>query len=58
MISKFLRTNRFKWINPKNFDSNKYSGNSSKRCVLQVDLEYPAELSELHNDYPLVRDKT
>ena len=30
--------------------------NSSKRCVLQVDLECPKELRELHNDYPLAPD--
>ena len=23
-----------------------------KGCILEVDLEYPAELHELHNDYP------
>ena len=42
-MSKFLPTNEFKWINPKEFDSNKYSNNSSKVCVLEVDLEYPKE---------------
>ena len=35
------------------FDLNKYGSNSSKGCVLEVDLEYPKELRELHNDYPL-----
>ena len=34
---------------------NKYASNSSKGCVLEVDLEYP---EELHNDYPLATDKT
>ena len=33
---------------------NKYSSNSSKGCA---DLEYPKELQELHNDYPLAPDK-
>ena len=27
-LSKFLLTSRFKWIDPKNVDSNKYSSNS------------------------------
>ena len=36
---------------------NKYTSNSSKGCVLEVDLEYPKELRELHNDYPLAPDK-
>ena len=36
---------------------NKYIINSSKGCVLEVDLEYPKELRELHKDYPLAPDK-
>ena len=36
---------------------NKYTSNSLKGCVLEVDLEYPKELPELHNDYPLGPDK-
>ena len=38
-------------------DWNKYISNSSKGCVLEVDLEYPKELQELHNDYPLAPGK-
>ena len=56
-ISMFLPTSGFKWIDPKEFDLNKYTSNSSKGCVLEVDLEYRKELSELHNDYPLASDK-
>ena len=36
---------------------NKCNCNSSKGCVLEIDLEYPKELQELHSDYPLVPDK-
>ena len=49
-MSKFLPTSGFKWIDPKEFDLNKYTSNSSKVCVLEVDLEYPKELRELHNN--------
>ena len=35
---------------------NKYTSNSSKGCVLEIGLEYPKELRELHNDYPLAPD--
>ena len=56
-MSKFLSTNGFKWIDPKEFDLNKYISNSSKRCAVEVDLEYPKELRELHNDYSLALDK-
>ena len=57
-MTKFLPTNGFKWIDPKEFGLNKYTNNNSKECVLEVDLEYPKELQELHNDYPLAPDKT
>ena len=36
---------------------NKYTSNSSKGCAVEVDLEYPKELRELHNDYLLAPDK-
>ena len=53
----FIPTSGFKWIDPKEFDLNKCTSNSSKGCVLKVDLEYPKELRELHNNYPLASDK-
>ena len=56
-MSKFLSTSGFKWIDTKEFDLNKYSSNSSKGCVLEIDLEYPKELRELYNDYSLAPDK-
>ena len=56
-MSQFLSTSGFKWMDPKEFDLNKYIRNSSKRCVLEVDLEYRKELQELYNDYPLAPDK-
>ena len=36
---------------------NKYTSNSSRGRVLEVDLEYPKELQELNNHYPLALDK-
>ena len=56
-MSKFLPATGFKWMDPKEFDLNKYTNNSSKGCVLEVDLEYPEELRELHNDSQLASDK-
>ena len=55
-MSKFLPAGRFKWIDPKEFDMNKYTCNNSKVCLLEVDLQYPVELKELHNDYLLALD--
>ena len=56
-MSKFLPTRDFKKIHHKEFDLNKYTSNSSKGCILEVDFEYPKELCKFHNDYPLSPDK-
>ena len=56
-MSNFLQQTGFKWRDPKEFNLNKYASNSSKVCVLEVDLEYPKELRELQNDYPLAPAK-
>ena len=56
-MSKFLPSGGLKWIDPKYFDWNKYSSNSSKVCVLEVVLEYPKELRESNNEHALASDK-
>ena len=38
-MSEFLSTNGFRWIDPKEFDLNKYN-NGSKGYILEIDLEY------------------
>ena len=43
-MSKCLPTSGLKWVDSKEFDLNKYTSNSSKGCVFEVDLEYPKEL--------------
>ena len=52
-LSKFIPAGEFKRINPTKFDLHKYRSNSSKGCVLDVDLEYPKKLNNLQNDYSL-----
>ena len=39
------------------FDVNSIAKNSSGGYILEVDLEYPDELHELNNDYPLAQEK-
>ena len=56
-MSQILPTSSFKWIDRKEFDLNKYTSNSLKGCVLEVDLEYPKDFRELQNDYQLAPDK-
>ena len=55
-MSKFRPKIGVKWVYSKEFDLNKYTSNSSKGCVHKVHLEYPQELQELHNYYPLAPD--
>ena len=38
-------------------DLGKYKEDSRERFLLKVDLEYPNDLHELHNDYPLIPEK-
>ena len=57
VMSKFLAASEFKLTDPKEYDLDKYTSNSSKGCFLEVVLEYPKGLRKLHNDYPLAPDK-
>ena len=41
----------------KKLNVNLFSGNSSDGYILEVDLEHPDELHDLHNDYPLALEK-
>jgi hypothetical protein len=43
-----LPTGNFKWMNEHEIRTWR-----STPCLLEVDLEYPEELHDLHNDYPL-----
>ena len=36
---------------------NKYTKDHKKGLILEVDLEYPEELHDLHNDYPCAPEK-
>ena len=51
-MSMKLPTHGFKWMN-------KYELNNLENysCILEVDLEYPKELHDLHNDYPLAPEQ-
>ena len=59
-MSQYLLYGGFKWLNQKEidkFDENSISENSSIGYILEVDLEYPNELHQLRNDYPLTPEK-
>ena len=59
-MSQFLPTGGFKWLTEKQIDKTnlaKYKEDSKKGLILEVDLEYPKELHELHNEFPLGAEK-
>ena len=54
--SRPLPQKNFKWVTDdsiKNFDVSVVSDDSDTGYILEVDLEYPKELHDLHSDYPL-----
>ena len=59
-MSQYLPTGGFRWMTQKQIDKidlGKYNEYSDKGIILEVDLEYPKELHNLHNDYPLATEK-
>ena len=59
-MSQYLPTGGFRWMTQKQIDKidlTKYKEDSDKGIILEVDLEYPEELHNLHNDYPLAAEK-
>ena len=57
-MSECLPYEKFEWLkNVDKFDVNLIGEKSDTGYFLEVDLEYPNELLELHNDYPLAPEK-
>ena len=59
-MRQYLPISNFKWI--ENIDKIEQKlmnikNNSSTGYVLEVDLEYPKKLHDIHNDYPLAPEK-
>ena len=59
-MSQCLPTGGFKWLNQKKISKinlGSYTADSKKGLILEVDLQYPSNLHNLHNDYPLGAEK-
>ena len=59
-MSQYLPTGGFRWMTQKQIDKinlAKFKEDSEKGLILEVDLEYPEDLHDLHNDYPLAPEK-
>ena len=59
-MSQYLPTGNFKWMTDKEIskiDLGRYKADGKKGLILEVDLEYPQELHDIHNDYPVAPEK-
>ena len=59
-MSQYLPTGNFKWMTDKEIskiDLGKYKADGKKGLILEVDLEYPKELHDIHNDHPVAPEK-
>lgn len=59
-MSQPLPTGEFDWLTEEeisNLDITQISDDSEEGYILEVDLEYPKALHDLHNDYPLAPKK-
>ena len=59
-MSQYLPTGGFKWLTEKQINKinlAQYNENSNKGLLIEVDLGYPKELHDLHNDYPLAAER-
>ena len=57
-MSEYLPHGKFKWLkNVDELDIMSINEKGDLGYILEVDLKYPKELHELHNDYPLAPEK-
>jgi len=57
-MSQPLPVRNFNWMSEAQLENWKeFSDQDGKGCILEVDLEYPKELHDLHNDYPLAPER-
>ena len=55
-----LPVGNFEWMSDselKNWKNHSCSSIRPSGCILEVDLEYPEDLQDLHNDYPLAPER-
>ena len=57
-MSKPLPTDSFEWMTDEELQNwAEGSNEKGKGCILEVDLEYPKELHDEHNEYPLAPER-
>jgi len=57
-MSQPLPAGNFKWMTESLLENwREISSHEGRGCILEVDLEYPKELHDLHNDNPLAPER-
>ncbi len=56
-MSQYLPHNNFQWINANTINIEKLDEDDEIGYILEVDLEYPSNLHNDHNDYPFCVEK-
>ena len=59
-MSQFLPLNHFSWVAKKELDLIDWEllgDDSNQGFIIECDLEYPPELHDAHNDYPLAAER-
>ena len=59
-MSQYLPTGQFRWLTKEQIKKTNlanYSEEHDEGLLLEVDLDYPKELHDLHNDFPLAPEK-
>ena len=56
-MSKPLPIHGFKWMSKAELNKSN-TNEEGVGCILEVDLEYPDALHDLHNDYPLAPERS
>ena len=55
---QYLPCGGFKWIDPESINLSDVRGDSEVGHILEVDLTYPKELHDAHNEYPYCCEHT
>ena len=57
-MSQPLPVRDFNWMTEDELQNwRQFSDQEGKVCILEVDLEYPQELHDFHNEYPLASER-
>ena len=57
-MSKPLPVGKFEWMTEEELENwERFVEEEGVGCILEVDLEYPRELHDFHNDFPLAPEK-